>query len=148
VDVADLPNYTGPGTGSGTLELLSDAGGRFEFVFVSGTLTTARYFTSPDYNQSIEEHPFEQLRYTIEDNGRTTDPQTGQIASQPAVRSVSEATLKIRDNETNDAPVFDFQTVVEILERDDNGETVVPDWATNILPGPSTAIDELERQGV
>ncbi len=148
VDVADLPDYTGPGTGSGTLELLSDAGGRFEFVFAAGALTTARYFTSPDYNQSIEEHPFEQLRYTIEDSGRTTDPQTGQVVLLPAVRSTTEATLTIEVSETNDAPEFNFQAVVDILERDDNGETVVPGWASNILPGPPTAIDELETQGV
>src|SRR5690606_8946052 len=37
---------------------------------------------------------------------------------------------------------------VDVLERDDLLGTEISGFATNILPGPETAFDELERQSV
>lgn len=46
----------------------------------------------------------------------------------------------------NDAPQFDRGADQTVLE--DSGPQSVQNWATNILPGPVSAIDELESQSV
>ena len=147
VDVANLTNYTGPGTGNGMLVLPSDGGGRFEFDIVNGALTNARFFGAADYNERTPFNALELLRFTIEDNGRTTDPQTGTVVSLPAVRSVNPATLTITVGQTNDAPIFTMPSLFPFNEN--LGQTVVAtNFVTTVAPGPLTALDELQRQNL
>lgn len=146
VDVAQLADYTGPGTGNGMLVLPSDDGGYFEFDIVNGALTTARFFAAPDYSERTPFAAVERLRFTIEDDGRTTDPQSGAVVHLPAVRS-AEATLTITIGESNDAPIFTMPAGFTFDEN--NGQTVTQgNFVTVIAPGPLTALDELERQNV
>jgi large repetitive protein len=66
---------------------------------------------------------------------RSTD---GRLISNQA------ATVTITVNPINDPPQFMVGQDPEVLE--DAGMTTIPGWATSILPGPSSAIDELESQ--
>lgn len=143
VDVSEL---TGVGTES--LILDSDEGGFYELEFVDGIFTVGRFTSAPDYNQRSPFAPFEQLAFRIEDDGRTTRPQSGGTITLPPERSVEAATLTIRVLPSNDAPQFEFLPEVDILERDDELPTTVEEFAFDILPGPPTALDELERQTV
>ncbi len=142
VDVSSLP------TGTGTLTLASDAGGTFEFDFSNGAFTAGRFITSADYNQNQPFAPQELLEYLIADNGRTTRPQGGGVVVIPSERADQFATITFTVAPTNDAPVFTSPSIVNVLERDDDGETVVANFITNILPGPATAQDELLSQTV
>jgi VCBS repeat-containing protein len=146
VDVNQLANYAGPGTGSGTLTLATDAGGRFEFDFTNGAATNIRFFTRDDYNEVAPFNPVELLRFTIEDNGQTTDPQTGAIISLPAVRSVSQATLRLTVKPTNDAPIFTLPAQGFIFNENDGSPVSTASFATTVAPGPLTALDELRLQ--
>lgn len=146
VDVNQLPNHTGPGTGSGTLTLATDAGGRFEFDFTNGAATNIRFFTRDDYNEVAPFSPEELLRFTIEDNGQTTDPQTNAVISLPAVRSVIQATLTLTVKPTNDAPIFTLPTSGFIFDENDGSPVSAVNFATTVAPGPLTALDELRLQ--
>ena len=136
------------GVGVETLTLDSDEGGYYEFEFNDGIFTVGRFFSAPDYNNRSPFEPVEQFTYRIEDDGRTTRPQQGGVITLPPQRSVESATVTIDVMPSNDAPQFDFEPIVDILERDDLQPTEIVDFATNILPGPPTALDELERQTV
>ena len=147
VDVADLDDYTEPGTGNGTLSLASDAGGTFEFDFVDGTFTEGRFVTSDDYDERTPFAAVERLFFTIEDDGLATDPQTGEVVTLATRRSEEESELAIHVTQANDAPVFEMP---ELLEFDENeGEPViVSEFLFDVAPGPFTALDELERQNI
>lgn len=147
VDVADLDDFTGPGTGNGTLSLASDAGGTFEFDFVDGAFVEGRFVTSDDYNERTPFATVERLFFTIEDDGLATDPQTGEVVTLSARRAEEASELAIHVTEANDAPVFEMP---ELLEFDENeGEpVVVSEFLFDVAPGPFTALDELERQSI
>ncbi len=143
VDVTSLTN------GTGTLQLDSDAGGRFEFDFQNGAFTNGRFISLPDYNQRSPFAPQELLEYLIADDGRTTRPQGSGVVVIPSERSVSYGTITISVAQTNDAPVFNFPTIVNVLERDEpDAVTTVANFITSITPGPTTALDELNTQTV
>ena len=147
VDVEDLEDFSGPGTGSGTLTLASDSGGTFEFDFEDGALVVARFTTAPDYNRDTPFAPLEELFFTIEDDGSATDPQTDAVISLPAVRAEQEARLAIEIVPANDAPVFVMPPLFEFDEND--GEPVLAtDFVIDLAPGPFTALDELQRQNL
>lgn len=141
----DVSSLTG---GNGTLTLASDEGGTFRFTFVNGAFTTGEYTSPPDYNARAPFAPVELLEFRISDNGQTTRPQSGGVAILPDQRSPF-ATATITVAQSNDAPVFVIPSSrINILERDDSGATIVPGVLTGILPGPSTARDELALQTV
>lgn len=144
----------GPGSGMQTLTLPSDAGGTLEFDFFDGIFTIGRFISDDDYNLRTPFDPVELFTYSISDDGLTTNPQTGGQFTLPEERSNS-ATVTITMQNTNDAPTFDFDVPVvnglptlDVLERDDLQGTVIDDFAINILPGPPTALDEIDRQSV
>ena len=99
--------------------------------------------------------PLKSLTFVVADDGVTTIPGSGivngtgndTIADLPDARS-APSTVTISVSSQNDAPSFNFTDQVNVLERDDNGESLVPGWATNISAGPSTALDELQRETV
>lgn len=61
------------------------------------------------------------------------------VSNQPA-------TVTITVNPVNDAPQFDPGVNPQVLE--DAGVVSIPGWASNILAGPLTAVDELASQTV
>jgi len=136
VSVSDLPSL------SGTLTLASNAGGRFEFDFDNGAFKNGRFISAPDYNSRLPFAPQELLEFLIADDGRTPRPQGSGVAILPSVPAINFATITITVAQTNDAPVFNSLGLVNVLERDDSGETLVPNFVTSILPGPVTARDE------
>jgi len=134
--------------GTGTLTLTGNAGGQYQFDFVNGAFTAGRLVTTADYNTRSPFSPVETLQFLIADDGRTTRPQGGGVVTLPSQRAIGFATATITVAETNDAPIFVSPASVNILERDDSGATVVANFATGILPGPATALDETQRQTV
>ena len=144
VDVSSLAS-TG---GTGTLTLVGNAGGQYQFDFLNGAFTAGRLITTADYNTRSPFAPVETLEYLIADDGRTTRPQGGGVVILTSVRATNFATATITVAETNDAPIFVSPASVNILERDDSGTTVVANFVSGILPGPATAMDETQRQTV
>ncbi len=66
---------------------------------------------------------FGAAEFLIADDGRTTRPQGGGVVILPSERSASYSTMTITVSQTNDAPVFNSSALVNVLERDDNGDT-------------------------
>ncbi|MGB7348073.1 MAG: Ig-like domain-containing protein [Pirellulaceae bacterium] len=79
--------------------------------------------------------------YQVVDNGQTVLAGSGEVVDQPRT-STFEATITV--SSVNDAPVLTGGNNV-VLEEDAGSVTII-DWATNVLPGPLTAIDELATQ--
>ncbi|TVP99516.1 MAG: tandem-95 repeat protein [Planctomycetaceae bacterium] len=148
VDVADLDDYTLPGTGNGFLELDSAAGGRFVFEIENGALKVATFFTSPDYNRIAPFNPVELLEFTIEDDGVTSDPQSPAEITLPAARSSIRGTLTITVGETNDAPIFTMPEEGFVIDENGGTPVVSVDFATIVAPGPLSALDELRLQSL
>ncbi|WP_442506520.1 tandem-95 repeat protein [Novipirellula sp. SH528] len=142
----DEPGLSG-GNGTVTRTTLNDA--TLTFTFVNGEFTSGTYTPSVDYNRRSPFNANDQFEFMIEDRGSVTIPGSSPVATQDtgSLRS-AYANATITTIEQNDPPEFNFLPVVNVLERDDNGETIVPDWATDIQAGPSTALDELERESV
>ncbi|MGB7329054.1 MAG: tandem-95 repeat protein [Rubripirellula sp.] len=144
VDVQSLT-----GVGAEMLTLASDQGGTYEFDFVDGVFTTGRLITTADYNARTPFGPNDTFTYVIEDDGLTTSPQGGAQFNLTPVRSSNAATVTVVINNANDAPTFTVPNAsVNVLERDDSQGTTIAGFVTNILPGPATATDEVERQTV
>ncbi|TWU47288.1 Dockerin type I repeat protein [Rubripirellula tenax] len=145
VDAASLT-----GTGTETLTLASDNGGTFEFDFVDGIFTVGRLTTTADYNARTPFNATDTFSYVIADDGLTTDPQSNAQFNLPAERSdANPAVVTITVNQANDAPTFTLSSSsINILERDDSVGTTVPGFALNVLPGPASATDEINRQTV
>ncbi|MFK8115042.1 MAG: tandem-95 repeat protein [Rubripirellula sp.] len=149
------------GTGAEMLTLPSDAGGTFEFDFVDGVFTVGRFVSSADYNARTPFAASESFSYVIADDGLTTDPQNSgntftlpDSLSDDDVAAVS-AVVTITVGETNDAPTFGLNApvigglpTIDVLERDDMVGTTINGFAVNIMPGPSSASDEIDRQSV
>ncbi|TWU06032.1 tandem-95 repeat protein [Stieleria varia] len=155
VDVNDLIDPLTNNDGDGTLTMTTVSGGTLSFTFVDGAFTTGVYTPADDYNRRTPFAAVEVFTYIVADDGLTVVPGSGivdgsLIDSQVDLvdqRSVP-ATVTISVAPENDAPTFAFNPVVNVLERDDNGETLVPGWATSISPGPPSALDELQRESV
>lgn len=144
VDVSSLT-----GVGDESLTLASDEGGSYTFDFVNGVFTEGRLTTTADYNVRTPFAPTETFTYVIEDSGVTVNPAGGAQFNLPPVRSTNAATVTVTVGNANDAPTFAIpNSIINVLERDDNVGTVVAGFATSILPGPATAQDETQRQNV
>lgn len=142
----DEPGLTG---GNGTVTRTTLTNATLTFTFVNGEFVSGTYTPSVDYNRRSPFAANDQFEFMIEDRGAVTIPGSNPLVTQDtgSLRS-AYANATITTIEQNDPPEFDFLPVVNVLERDDNGETVVPDWAKNIQAGPSTALDELQRESV
>lgn len=156
------------GSGLQTLTLPSDAGGTFEFDFQDGVFTVGRFFSSADYNNRTPFAPTESFTYEIADDGLTTDPQdSNNTFNLPDARSDDDpssvpATVTITVIDSNDAPTFSIDAplvgalptidILEFADADDtlgrSNPTVIDDFVINVMPGPSTAVDETDRQSV
>lgn len=97
----------------------------------SGDLT---YETAPHVNQFTGQS-FEVV-VTVSDDGGTN---LGGVDR-------TTKTFVINVQELNDAPEFDMPTATSAFQEDPNADpgapTVVPDFITNIMPGPAAATDE------
>ncbi len=137
----------GAGEVTTTRTTLNDA--TLTFTFMDGEFISGTYAPSVDYNRRSPFTADDSFQFKIADGGSVTIP-----GSDPAVMqdigSLSSvyATATITTIEQNDPPEFDYLPIVDVLERDDNEETVVKGWATNIMAGPLTARDELQRESV
>ena len=150
VSVDDLPDGK-----NGELTLNSNTGGIYLLRFTDGAFTSGEFVPTPNYN---EREPFaitDSFTYRIMDDGQANASElTGQgypdFDQEDQISDVSEpGTVTIAVTETNDAPEFDIPNLIlDILERDDELGTTVAGFATDILPGPPTAIDELTHQNV
>ncbi|TWU66701.1 tandem-95 repeat protein [Crateriforma conspicua] len=94
------------------------------------------------------------FRYTPNQDFNGTDTFTYRLGTQEmvgdAVLAASPtATVTIDVQPVNDDPVFDAQTMLELLERDVADDTItIPGVITNAAAGPPTAEDELANQTV
>ena len=155
IDVNSLINLSTGNDGDGTLTMSTVSGGTLTFNFLDGAFVDGSYVPGPNYNQRTPFAAVELFRYVVADNGITTIPDSGlvdgtgidTVVDLPDRRS-QPADVTITISPVNDAPIFDFMPVVDILERDDRAVTVVSGWASNISPGPLTALDELQRETV
>ncbi|GAA5506096.1 tandem-95 repeat protein [Novipirellula caenicola] len=144
--LVDEPGLSG---GNGTVTRTTLTNATLSFTFAGGEFVSGTYTPSVDYNRRTPFAAEDQFEFKIEDRGLVTIPGSNPLVTEDtgSLRS-AYANATITTIEQNDPPEFNFQPVVNVLERDDNGETVVPNWATDIQAGPSTALDELERESV
>ncbi|WP_236624879.1 tandem-95 repeat protein, partial [Rhodopirellula sp. SWK7] len=131
--------------------------GVITFVFdASGAFTTGEYLPNVDYNEQTPFDPTEVFSYIVEDfdvtripGSEIPDPDaTGSIDYTSTNNRSAPKQMTLTTRAVNDAPRFDFNEGVFVLERDDLGQRNITDWASNILPSESTALDELATQGV
>ena len=155
IDVNDLFDSNTGTFNDGTLSMTTVAGGTIDFTFVAGAFVSGVYNPGPDYNNRTPFVPSEVFQYIVSDDGIEVIPGTGDIDGTGIDRVIDlpdersqpvDITLTV--SHVNDPPEFQFDAEVNILERDDNGETTVFDFATDIRPGPITALDELQRETV
>ena len=82
--------------------------------------------------------------YTVIDDGTTVEFGTGGLeVDDPRIAS---NTVSIEVLPINDPPQFSGPSNVTIDE--DDGAVTIADWATNVFPGPPTATDEIDNQGL
>ena len=104
----------------------------------NGELIGLRYTPGPNFVGT------DSFIYTVTDDGITVDlGQNGVGRFDPRIAS---NTVSINVNPINNAPQFSGPANVTVNE--DSGPVAIAGWATNVLPGPPTAIDELESQDV
>ncbi|MEL6107228.1 MAG: Ig-like domain-containing protein [Planctomycetota bacterium] len=155
VDVDDLFDANTGTFSDGTLTMNTASGGLIEFSFAAGAFVSGVYTPSQDYNGRDPFAANELFQYVIADDGIEVIPGTSdidgtvddRIIDLPDQRS-QPADVTLTVSHVNDPPEFIFDTEVNILERDDNGETTVLNFASDIRPGPLTALDELQRESV
>ena len=155
IDVNDLFDPSIGLNGTGTLTLNTVSGGLLTFNFSSGAFVDGTYLPGQDYNQRTPFAAVELFDYVVADDGVTTlvgsgdvdDTGVDTVLDLPDQRS-APATVELTVTSVNDPPSFQFQSVVDILERDDSLATSISDFATNVFPGPATALDELQRESV
>lgn len=93
-------------------------------------------YTPPaNYNDAVDGPVL--VRLTIQDAG---------VAGGDANPLTDESTLTINLTAVNDAPIFNMPSVTAAFVEDPNADplapVVVPNFASDILPGPSSATDE------
>ncbi len=140
-------NEPGLINGTGTVSRTTETGATVTFTFQSGSFVSGTYTPLVNYNQRTPFNPTDTMTYTVADDGKTTMPGSGEVLDLADQFSVP-ATITFVTLDRNDPPEFVFEPVVNVLERDDNGETVFKSWASSILPGPTSARDELQRETV
>ncbi|QEG38917.1 tandem-95 repeat protein [Roseimaritima ulvae] len=121
-----------------------------------GTLTQVVVDGRPflRYRPKVHFNGTDTFAYSVVDNGQSVDL-AGNVTADPKTAFFS---VNLIVNPVNDPPQFGGATDVTALEdagEDDPnvlpadvGLTVIPQWATNIQPGPAGAIDELATQSV
>ncbi|TWU43841.1 hypothetical protein Q31b_13730 [Novipirellula aureliae] len=136
--------------GNQTLELAtpipatSASGGTITAIRdTSGNITALRYQPKIDF---VGDDSF---IYTVVDDGVTVNVGTGgSVIDDPRVNA---NTVSFRVLPVNDAPIFSGGTDVISDEDADSGlgrgVVRIPDWATNVQAGPSTAVDEIDGLG-
>ncbi len=123
------------------------AGGQLTQVTIDGR-QYLRYTPKPDFNGS------DSFTYSVVDNGQSVNL-AGVASSAPKTAFFS---VNLTVNPVNDRPQFggagNVSAVEDAGQNDasvpaaDVGLTVIPQWATNIQPGPAGASDELASQDV
>ena len=156
-DIDVLIDEPGLVNGTGTVTRPTVTNGLLTFVFDNGAFVSGSYTPAVDYNERTPFDPVDLFTYIIQDDGQTTLPGSGFVQhlgntsdstiTLGELRS-SPATITMIVRQANDPPIFDFEPVVNILERDDSGVTIVGDWATEIFPSGDRALDERQRQSV
>ncbi|MCM2373795.1 tandem-95 repeat protein, partial [Aporhodopirellula aestuarii] len=122
----------------------------------TGAFTSGEYLPNVDYNEQTPFDPTEVFSYIVEDFGPTRIPgselpdpdATGSIDYTSTNNRSAPKQMTLTTRAVNDAPRFDHQDAVFILERDDLAVRSITNWATNIRPSATTALDELATQGV
>jgi VCBS repeat-containing protein len=134
---------------TGTETLDTSEGGVLTLNFVDGAFTEGTYQPAVDYNRLQPFAAFDQFTYGIEDDGKTTLPVASTTLDLPTESSLVEATVTITVEPANDAPFIETVGSVDVLEDPVDpspGEALLPGVFTTVLPGPSTAEDELQDQ--
>ncbi|TWU06031.1 tandem-95 repeat protein [Stieleria varia] len=107
----------------GTLEAISDATG----------LTRLRYRPRPNYTGP------DSFIYTVTDDGVTVGIGAGGIASNDP--RIASNTVTFDVVAVNDSPQFSGAS--NVVSQEDAGVVTVSGWATNVQPGPTSALDEV-----
>lgn len=150
IDPTDIREFVG-GTGTATRQTVN--GGTLEFSFVNGVFVDGSYAPAIDYNQETPFLAVDQFSYITLDDGQTTVPGAAAVAGAAAnvVLGAKESlpgTVSISVIASNDQMQFNYESTVNVLERDDNGREIFSDWATNVSPASAAALDEIARQDV
>ncbi|MCA9138749.1 MAG: tandem-95 repeat protein [Planctomycetales bacterium] len=113
-------------------------GGTITQIRENGVLTGLRYTPRTNFVGT------DSFIYTVTDDGTTVDFGTsGAERSDPRIAS---NTVSIHVSPVNNPPQYSGPANVTVLE--DAGTVTIDNWATNVLAGPQTAIDELASQGL
>lgn len=122
-------------TGGGSISAATDSNGNFVGLL---------YTPAPDFNGQ------DSFVYGVRDNGSTFNLNTGSL--NPDAKE-SYATVSLTINPVNDRPQFSGGVDVSVSEDVGSNNPSIPpanvglsqidQWATNILAGPATALDEL-----
>ncbi|PNY35518.1 hypothetical protein C2E31_18645 [Rhodopirellula baltica] len=112
--------------------------GTIEEIRQGGQLVGLRYHPKEDFVGT------DTFTYTVTDDGVTVDFGTGGVPkSDPRIAT---NIVKINVNPVNDIPQFSGPANVTVDE--DAGTVSISSWANNVLPGPPSALDELDTQDV
>ncbi len=146
VDVSSLASNGGSGTITRTT--LNNA--VLSFTFDAGKFTSGTYLPPVDYNQ-LSPSPFtadDAFSYLVEDDGKSTIPGSLETNGATEIRTLpagvsSAGNVSVIVEPSNDPPQLDVIPQIQYIARADDGEVVIEGFATNILAGPPTALDEL-----
>ncbi len=114
------------------------AGGVLTQIFDATGLTRFRYRPKANFVG------MDSFIYTVIDDGSTVDINTGGAARLDPRIAANVVTLEVLP--VNDAPQFSGAGNVVSDEIDDLTPVTVPNWATNVQPGPASATDEAASQ--
>ena len=142
-------------TVDGVQSMTTASGGQIDFTFQGGELVSGVYIPAIDYNERTPFPIADLFTYVVEDFGSITNHEAA-LAGDPAIPSTIDTgslpslpgTVSLSITPVNDPPRLDHLMTFDTTERDDLGETLITDFATNVLPGPNTALDELQRETV
>lgn len=146
------PANEADGTPGGNQTLVTDSalfpsntvgGGAIREHLVNGEFVGLLYTPAPDFNGQ------DSFVYGVRDNGQSFNLATGQLFDDP---QETYATVALTINPVNDRPQFSGGVDVVVSEDTGSGNpdvspgdvglSVIDQWATNILAGPPTALDE------
>lgn len=113
-------------------------GGSVTQIRENGVLVGLRYTPRPNFVGT------DSFIYTVTDDGTTVDFGTG--GAERFNPRLASNTVSIKVQPVNNTPQYSGPIAVTVNE--DAGDVTIDNWATNVLPGPRTAIDELATQNV
>ncbi|WP_182866720.1 tandem-95 repeat protein [Stieleria mannarensis] len=103
-----------------------------------GNLIGLRYTPRPNFVGT------DSFIYTVTDDGTTVDIGSG--GTERADARIAANSVSILVTPVNNTP--QYSGPVNVIVDEDAGAVTIDDWAVNVLPGPRTALDEINTQDV